>query len=46
MRVDGHGNGIESGAQAGERAENAMPALKEALQKTARNLTSPNGTNG
>jgi hypothetical protein len=36
MRVDGHGHGIESGTQAGERAENAMPAVKEALRKTAR----------
>jgi hypothetical protein len=35
MRVDGHGHGVESGTQAGERAENAMPVVKEALQRTS-----------
>jgi hypothetical protein len=36
MRVDGHRHGCEFGVQAGERAENAMPAVKEVLRKTAR----------
>jgi hypothetical protein len=34
MRVDGHGRGVNSGTRAGERAENAMPAVKELLRKT------------